>query len=198
MSAALDAIKALVADWSGVPLGTDFFGNPLGGWAPVDRVRALIPALEAELAGPEDGWSERDEVAYQATLPAITEHEHHFVARSTMGDPYESCDCGEIRDLPVPTPLPTEADDAEALTKIISKAVDISEQMPCDEQTARAVLAAGYVPPAAHAAALAEAERAGAEKGWGKGLVKGLVLGGAGVHPSVALDTANPYAKGGE
>jgi len=35
-------VRALADEFAGSGLGTDFFGNPLIGWVPVDRIRAAL------------------------------------------------------------------------------------------------------------------------------------------------------------
>jgi len=42
-----DRVRALADEFDGSVVGTDFFGNPIGNWVPVARLRALLDAQES-------------------------------------------------------------------------------------------------------------------------------------------------------
>ncbi len=76
-----------------------------------ERAEATERALVAELLGILDaGTHDTKLVTLDRLRAALTRPDtcdHEFEARSTMGDPYESCDkCGTIRDLPLPGATP--------------------------------------------------------------------------------------------
>lgn len=91
---------------------------------------ALAKVLAATLDGHVGCRLDSEHRAHVATEQAealltsgvLNQCDHDFVARSTMGDPYESCDkCGTTRDLPLPG---DETDPTAALRATLTALAD--------------------------------------------------------------------------